>query len=205
MSSHHSSSCASCLRPQNQLTVPLKQCAKCHKTVYCSRECQKTHWKAHKSTCRSDNTFHPTSMFPFPPVNGNASGRIPEDVLNTLEDPDATNQELKDAFARIKDRGAVRDLITEAGLADPGASSPPVAQAGEKVVEVFPPVTRPCDMVANCVCRSPSKRWLSSRTLLVPWPPTNPWFWQSTRQRDRVEFENSTRVYLLLSSRTCIQ
>ena len=88
-------------------------------------------------------------MFPFPPVNGNASDRIPEDVSNIFRDVNATNQELKDAYARIEDRGAVRDLITEAGLADPGASSPPEAQAGEKVVEVIRPVARRCGIQAD--------------------------------------------------------
>ena len=29
----------------------MKNCAKCHKTPYCSRECQKADWKAHKKIC----------------------------------------------------------------------------------------------------------------------------------------------------------
>lgn len=28
-----------------------KQCARCHKVAYCSRECQRLHWKVHKSSC----------------------------------------------------------------------------------------------------------------------------------------------------------
>lgn len=29
----------------------LKQCSRCKQVKYCSRECQKTHWSAHKSDC----------------------------------------------------------------------------------------------------------------------------------------------------------
>ncbi|KAF1915380.1 hypothetical protein BDU57DRAFT_433192, partial [Ampelomyces quisqualis] len=28
-----------------------KQCLKCHSATYCSRECQKAHFKAHKKVC----------------------------------------------------------------------------------------------------------------------------------------------------------
>ena len=28
-----------------------KKCARCHKIEYCSRECQRLHWKAHKPNC----------------------------------------------------------------------------------------------------------------------------------------------------------
>ncbi|KAG0345816.1 hypothetical protein BG004_003023 [Podila humilis] len=41
--------CANCSK-----TGSLKRCAKCRTTQYCSRECQKLHWKAHKKVC-ADN------------------------------------------------------------------------------------------------------------------------------------------------------
>jgi hypothetical protein len=34
--------------------VKLSACGKCHQCHYCSEECQKSHWKAHKSNCRSN-------------------------------------------------------------------------------------------------------------------------------------------------------
>ncbi|EIW57990.1 ankyrin, partial [Trametes versicolor FP-101664 SS1] len=40
--------CATCARADG----PLKFCAKCHATWYCSKECQKEDWKNHKPTCQ---------------------------------------------------------------------------------------------------------------------------------------------------------
>ncbi|CZR63170.1 uncharacterized protein PAC_13067, partial [Phialocephala subalpina] len=37
-----------CHKPQGDLAQPLKRCAKCQTTLYCSRECQKDDWKVHK-------------------------------------------------------------------------------------------------------------------------------------------------------------
>lgn len=34
--------------------ISLQTCSRCHKAAYCSKECQKAHWKlVHKKTCRS--------------------------------------------------------------------------------------------------------------------------------------------------------
>jgi splicing suppressor protein 51 len=44
--------CETCKKTASAANVDaLKQCAKCKKTVYCSRECQKADWKAHKNIC----------------------------------------------------------------------------------------------------------------------------------------------------------
>ncbi|KAJ9221556.1 hypothetical protein DTO027B5_2821 [Paecilomyces variotii] len=47
--------CSACKRPEPTSPTPsqtLKRCARCHITIYCSRECQKAHWKAdHKNRC----------------------------------------------------------------------------------------------------------------------------------------------------------
>ncbi|CAP65695.1 uncharacterized protein PODANS_7_960, partial [Podospora anserina S mat+] len=43
------SSCTTCSKSASE--VPLKRCAKCTLTEYCSRECQKQDWKAHKKIC----------------------------------------------------------------------------------------------------------------------------------------------------------
>ncbi|KAI1148153.1 putative MYND domain protein [Nemania diffusa] len=39
--------CSSC----KKASADLKKCAKCSTTLYCSRDCQKAHWKAHKKIC----------------------------------------------------------------------------------------------------------------------------------------------------------
>ncbi|KAK4171415.1 hypothetical protein QBC36DRAFT_339990 [Triangularia setosa] len=43
------SSCTTCNKSASE--VPLKRCAKCQITEYCSRDCQKQDWKTHKKTC----------------------------------------------------------------------------------------------------------------------------------------------------------
>jgi splicing suppressor protein 51 len=43
---------------QTDLPQPLKRCAKCQTTTYCSRECQKADWKAHKRICASQASSH---------------------------------------------------------------------------------------------------------------------------------------------------
>ncbi|KXX76225.1 Tudor domain-containing protein 1 [Madurella mycetomatis] len=47
--------CATCRKTPPEVT--LKRCAKCSLTPYCSRDCQKADWKAHKKVCgRNDST-----------------------------------------------------------------------------------------------------------------------------------------------------
>lgn len=47
-------SCANCQKTEEELSAPLKRCAKCQTTTYCSRDCQKGHWKIHKKSCASN-------------------------------------------------------------------------------------------------------------------------------------------------------
>ncbi|EIW78282.1 hypothetical protein CONPUDRAFT_167323 [Coniophora puteana RWD-64-598 SS2] len=39
--------CANCHKRRERM----KQCSACHTTMYCSTECQQSHWKAHKPSC----------------------------------------------------------------------------------------------------------------------------------------------------------
>ncbi len=39
--------CASCKKP----SLKMKKCAGCESVNYCSKECQKQHWKEHKAVC----------------------------------------------------------------------------------------------------------------------------------------------------------
>ena len=43
--------CATCKNDEKNLPTPLKHCAICKRTLYCSRECQTADWKAHKQRC----------------------------------------------------------------------------------------------------------------------------------------------------------
>lgn len=45
------SKCTTCQKAQDDVSVPLKWCAKCKKDLYCSQECQKADWKRHKKSC----------------------------------------------------------------------------------------------------------------------------------------------------------
>jgi hypothetical protein len=42
--------CYACSTPSSE-SLRLKRCARCEKAWYCSAECQKAHWKAHKKEC----------------------------------------------------------------------------------------------------------------------------------------------------------
>ncbi|KAJ7734763.1 hypothetical protein DFH07DRAFT_844535 [Mycena maculata] len=43
--------CTNCAAPPSEKTV-LRLCGRCKLTRYCSQDCQKTHWKQHKHSCR---------------------------------------------------------------------------------------------------------------------------------------------------------
>jgi hypothetical protein len=48
--------CVNCGKDESQVTVPLKRCAKCQQSSYCSRDCQKADWKNHKKVCGKQPT-----------------------------------------------------------------------------------------------------------------------------------------------------
>ena len=54
-------SCNTCHKPQDDLPGPLKACAKCRTTYYCSRDCQKEDWKTHKKVCASQAARYQSS------------------------------------------------------------------------------------------------------------------------------------------------
>lgn len=46
--------CAQCSKAAANLNGgSFSRCAKCRETLYCNRDCQKTHWKTHKKVCAS--------------------------------------------------------------------------------------------------------------------------------------------------------
>ncbi|KAI0694179.1 hypothetical protein C8T65DRAFT_585203 [Cerioporus squamosus] len=48
--------CFFCMRKASRLETPLKKCSGCSIAKYCSKECQKSAWPAHKSMCRSSRS-----------------------------------------------------------------------------------------------------------------------------------------------------
>jgi len=45
--------CAQC----NSFGLGLRKCSRCYSVAYCSPECQKKHWKAHKVSCSKTSTI----------------------------------------------------------------------------------------------------------------------------------------------------
>ncbi|KAJ6558797.1 hypothetical protein DFH09DRAFT_1262088 [Mycena vulgaris] len=68
--------CTNCYAPATE--VSLKHCARCKAVKYCSRECQKGHWKTHKEQC-NQNTEHSESLAQADIVDalGSIIGRAP--------------------------------------------------------------------------------------------------------------------------------
>jgi hypothetical protein len=44
--------CAACCKAGGTDSGNLKSCSSCHEVQYCSRECQRKHWKVHKPHCQ---------------------------------------------------------------------------------------------------------------------------------------------------------
>ncbi|KAI9141644.1 hypothetical protein BKA69DRAFT_386027 [Paraphysoderma sedebokerense] len=44
--------CAKCGKPKCDNGKSLKSCSRCLMTMYCSRDCQKNHWREHKKDCK---------------------------------------------------------------------------------------------------------------------------------------------------------
>lgn len=50
--------CANC-KKGTAVSKSLKKCSRCKNTYYCSRDCQRSHWKEHKKICKqSDDSDH---------------------------------------------------------------------------------------------------------------------------------------------------
>lgn len=108
------SSCFTCHKLQSEFPHPLKRCAKCKGTLYCSRECQKTDWKKHKAICASQasstaaksatpsqGTAPPNQ--PTPGGQHNPGFRVVNQLLGLANDDYLHKFPEKEAFAQIID------------------------------------------------------------------------------------------------------
>ena len=114
--------CTNCKKPQSDFPDPLKRCAKCQNSLYCSRECQKADWKVHKRSCGStagnqSNAGPSSSTLPqIPPgvTFSGIDGRSGRGYGNTTVNPfdfDAlqlNSLSEEDAFTRIIDSYRLR-------------------------------------------------------------------------------------------------
>jgi splicing suppressor protein 51 len=90
--------CTTCKTPQSTLLTPLKRCAQCHTQQYCSRDCQKADWKAHKKVCDSN------ASNPFPrPAGAHNPGFITANALFGGDDDELHQMSEKDLYVRLID------------------------------------------------------------------------------------------------------
>jgi splicing suppressor protein 51 len=81
-------SCAACNKTADDSGIKLKRCAKCQTTEYCSRDCQKNDWKAHKKICASNASAIFAVAQPFHKLNSKTwmHDRPEADVYKLLVD-----------------------------------------------------------------------------------------------------------------------
>ena len=108
--------CQTCKKPESEST-PLKRCARCHQTRYCSRDCQKAEWKTHKKACATSRKNDNGRTDTEPPSQGprvhhvnpdTFSGLLDGTYLETLPRPDAMRQLIDSYRLRIEDEYTFR-------------------------------------------------------------------------------------------------
>lgn len=99
-------SCAQCGKTAAADSTPLKRCAKCKSTTYCSRDCQKAHWKVHKKTCdrgasASGSSSHGFQVHSVDPAAFGAG--IADDALHALPEKDVYKRLIDSYRLRVED------------------------------------------------------------------------------------------------------
>ncbi|KAL9621685.1 MAG: hypothetical protein Q9160_003938 [Pyrenula sp. 1 TL-2023] len=76
--------CTTCIKSQSTLPHNLKNCAKRHSSLYCSRECQKADWKTHKKTCGATSSPAATTSSQQHAPNPSSPSFNPDQLLQGL-------------------------------------------------------------------------------------------------------------------------
>lgn len=108
-SENTSAVCTVCQKDASSLSHPMKHCAKCKATPYCSKDCQKADWKAHKKICARQASAT-AERAPSPPrsrlCNGgyvakacSALSMLSEDPKKWFKDTEIDERDLSLVFA----------------------------------------------------------------------------------------------------------
>jgi mitochondrial splicing suppressor protein 51 len=99
-------SCNNCRKLESDRNQPLRHCANCPTTLYCSRGCQRADWKSHKLVCAGQPKPAPASTStPNPPASGahNPGFSSANKLLGLDKDDYLHKLPEKDAFAQLID------------------------------------------------------------------------------------------------------
>lgn len=114
--------CTTCKKTPPEVT--LKRCSKCSLTPYCSRDCQKADWKAHKKVCgRSGNATTGSSSGPDTPTPKGLDQPIAKPFTRLDNGTWLHDRPEKDVYRVLIDayRLRVEDIYTFEGEVDAGS------------------------------------------------------------------------------------
>ncbi|KAF4625385.1 hypothetical protein G7Y89_g12782 [Cudoniella acicularis] len=98
--------CTTCKKPEADLPNPLKRCAKCQVTRYCSQECQKEDWKTHKRICAGQSQAgqsQPQASSSAPTGRHNPGFHSVNQLLGLSDNDFLHKLSEKDAFTQLID------------------------------------------------------------------------------------------------------
>lgn len=104
--------CTNCDKPESELPNTLKVCAKCHTQAYCSRDCQKAHWKIHKRECGRVPSAPVPGSLDNPPKEEILSGaRETIDLMKALAKCEGFNHVLRDMRPEVANLMYLSDFV----------------------------------------------------------------------------------------------
>ncbi|KAF8245033.1 hypothetical protein K440DRAFT_604316 [Wilcoxina mikolae CBS 423.85] len=135
-------SCAHCKKTAAADSSPLKRCAKCKSTSYCSRSCQKSDWKVHKKTCdrgaSASGSSHGFQVHSIDPSSFSAG--IADDALHALPENEVYKRLIDSYRLRVEDEYVFRGNLTGVyGGQDPVAGFQEFLDLAEKRGGLLPP------------------------------------------------------------------